>query len=565
MAEYLPPTETLPKFNEFVFDDAYSIEGIDRRAVHKAGVETITGVKTITGDFYINNLITNIISATSFTISSAINFLNGTQNRIASNLGLTSTSIGNKIDCQGGYNLMTSATTAPSGVANWIEATNGGYNTITTNGAGGTTIRIATGMNLIENTAGSNVLEALTTGTNTIRSASGTNTLSAVGVGGVNIIDGTTNRLRVGGTDKEVITSTTTDITNTTITNVASTAFKVQQTAGTDKINVSNVETKLTNQYLTVTSSGTNTLTAQVASTTSANLIDATGTGSGNLIRVGTGQNKLENTAGSNLLEALTTGTNTIRSATGNNVITTSAGENFMNITAGIGSNVLQVTSTSAGAGNKLFANNSANGFNQIIGYNNYYDVNSSGAQYIRVNGGDKIVVNSTDTTITNANVGIVGKCNASSYNLGTNASNTPLLTYSILAQRPINNQGISAGTVYDMYFGGNNTSTAISAPTINIVSQKVVIFYDSGTFVGGGVCSGVINLISTSTGGTLSTSASFFINSGSLAGGVVAIPLIVAPTLATALRVQITISNTVAITGSFKNIYAQLWFSQNP
>jgi hypothetical protein len=48
MAEYLPPTETLPSFNEFVFEDAYSIEGLDRRVVHKAGTETITGVKTFT-------------------------------------------------------------------------------------------------------------------------------------------------------------------------------------------------------------------------------------------------------------------------------------------------------------------------------------------------------------------------------------------------------------------------------------------------------------------------------------------------------------------------------------
>ena len=53
MAEYLPPTENLPKFNEFVFDDAYSIEGLDRRVVHKAGTETITGQKTFTNDVFL--------------------------------------------------------------------------------------------------------------------------------------------------------------------------------------------------------------------------------------------------------------------------------------------------------------------------------------------------------------------------------------------------------------------------------------------------------------------------------------------------------------------------------
>jgi len=68
MAEYLPPTETLPSFNEFVFDDAYSIEGLDRRVVHKAGIETITGNKTftgtttITGELIVDNVDTGIDS-----------------------------------------------------------------------------------------------------------------------------------------------------------------------------------------------------------------------------------------------------------------------------------------------------------------------------------------------------------------------------------------------------------------------------------------------------------------------------------------------------------------------
>lgn len=100
MAEYLPPTENLPKFNEFVFDDAYSIEGLDRRVVHKAGTETITGNKTITGTLTATNTTTSLTATT--------------KNELVSFTGLNSlynTSGSNVITNFSGSNLMTAFTT----------------------------------------------------------------------------------------------------------------------------------------------------------------------------------------------------------------------------------------------------------------------------------------------------------------------------------------------------------------------------------------------------------------------------------------------------------------------
>jgi hypothetical protein len=354
----------------------------------------------------------------------------------------------NLIENTAGSTLLTALTTGTNTIRtatgqNLIENTGAGSNLIRTTGAGTNTIRSATGQNLIENTAGSTLLTALTTGTNTIRTATGqnlientgagsnlitttgagTNTLSAVGVGGENIIDGTTNRIRVGGTDKGVVTSTLTTLTNPTITNVASTAFKVQQTAGTDKINVTSVETTLSNEYLTVTSSKTNTLTAQQINTASANLLDATGTGGGNTLRASsttgsntltsartsaganlitataglggntiratTGQNLIENTAGSNLLEALTTGTNTIRSATGTNTLTTA------NTTAT--ANLIDATGT--GGGNTIRTTTGTNSITSTSGNNILNTTTNAGSNRLQINGVDKIV---TTPTITN-------------------------------------------------------------------------------------------------------------------------------------------------------------------
>lgn len=221
MATYQPPTENLPKFNEFVFNQANSPEYLDQLVVHKAGNETITGAKVFTGDFGINNAITVINSSVSVLITSASVFLNSVQNRIASNLSLASTSIGNQIDCQGGYNYITSATT--SVIANLIEATGGGSNAMSATGAGGNGLRAfgsgnntliaSTGSNQLTssgNTATANLLDAIATGGgNTIRTTTGTNSITST-TGQVNI---TTGALTNTGINIENTSSTTGGIT----------------------------------------------------------------------------------------------------------------------------------------------------------------------------------------------------------------------------------------------------------------------------------------------------------------------------------------------------------------
>ncbi len=172
-----------------------------------------------------------------------------------SNTGDTSITATNNItSTAGAQNTMTSATQntmlATSGI-NAIDNTSGqnrmlnasGSNIIETTTTGNNIMRTTTGQNLITNTgAGSNLIS--TTG-------AGTNTLYAVGVGGQNIIDGTSNKVRVGGTDKLNIAPTLTKNTNTTITELATSAFQVQNVDGTDKLNIAPTLTKNTNATIT--------------------------------------------------------------------------------------------------------------------------------------------------------------------------------------------------------------------------------------------------------------------------------------------------------------------------
>ena len=334
MAEYLPPTETLPKFNEFVFDDAYSIEGIDRRAVHKAGTETITGVKTITGNFYINNLITDILSGTN-TIRSAT----GTNTITSAKTGVADANLLSATGT-GGINRLTSAFNQ-SGYGNVIEITTAlGSNKMTTSGGdnyistssgnnqfnnltGVNVLRVTTGQNLIENTGGSNVLEALTTGTNTIRSATGTNTItSAKTTTGANVIEATgaaggnnittasgRNLIEAGGGGVNLIqsiggTTARNDIYSSgTATNAnqlfaenggnlirASTGNVINtvsgsnrnQINGTDKIVVNSTDTAITNTTITI--NGTTNVNGYLTNTSAGGGgISMVGSGSGGL------------------------------------------------------------------------------------------------------------------------------------------------------------------------------------------------------------------------------------------------------------------------------------------
>lgn len=184
----------------------------------------------------------------------------------------------------------------------------------------------------------------------------------------------------------------------------------------------------------------------------------------GTVIRLDSPQNILTNTAGTNTIDALTTGTNTIRSVSGANTITSTTGRNtlttanttatanLITATGALGGNTMRTTTgdnnitvsgtaTSNGGSNVLEvaggnggnilratgAGTSLGGYNSIVGRNNYYDA-QTGGHYIRtgVSPTDRLSVFSNQVNINNP----VG---ALRYFTGTSgALTTPLLTFQL-------------------------------------------------------------------------------------------------------------------------------------
>ena len=382
-------------------DITAEIAALDASVVHKTGNlnETINGVKTFTSDFVINNANTDIISSVGANISAPVVYLNGTQNRVGSSLAVGSTSVGNKIDCVGGYNLITSSTT--STLANLIEATNGGSNGMTTTGAG------------------NNVLNAQGTGKNFLISQTNNNEIQA----------GNANLMLIGTTEKLNMTSNTTTLTNSQIninstvgnnTISANSGRNYIQTLGGDNFITTNSGTN----NMTV-SSGTNTISS---SRTSAygNVIRALGTGGGNSMTTASGQNLIESGGGgANLIQCLGgsarntiyttgnsstanfidtfdgTGGNTIRASSGNNTISTTTGTNYIQSSGGD----CEMRVTGGIGGVKLTATVGTNPYIGIYGKNIYYDTDNT--HYIRTGaspGTVKIQVDGATTTLTNTN-----------------------------------------------------------------------------------------------------------------------------------------------------------------
>jgi len=328
-----------------ISDIQTQIAVLDASVVHKTGNlnESIDGQKLFTSDFAILNASTNIISSVSIILASAVNYLNGTQNRIGSSLPTASTSIGNKIDCIGGYNLMTSSTT--STLANQIEATGGASNAMTTTGAG------------------NNILNAQGTGKNFLISQTNNNEIQA---GGANL-------MLIGTTEKLNMTSALTTLTNgTTTINCNTGNFNVFATGDTS-INVPNgkshfLEVNGVDKVVVGQNSTTITNVAnRLVSTGTSNYNELNGTENYNTFKVG-GKSVVRYDNGSfttdklniNSVDSTLTNTNHTITATGDNTITTSSGNNFMTITGG------------SFKENILTANANSGLANRILGFNNY-------------------------------------------------------------------------------------------------------------------------------------------------------------------------------------------------
>ena len=126
MAEYLPPTEDLPKFNEFVFEDAYSIEGLDRRVVHKAGTETITGQKTFTNDVF---LVENSAGADKISVNGTTTTITNTNIKLQAIAGTDVLSITSS-QVSSNQNISISKT-LPTSTAPVLSISNGQFNSQT--------------------------------------------------------------------------------------------------------------------------------------------------------------------------------------------------------------------------------------------------------------------------------------------------------------------------------------------------------------------------------------------------------------------------------------------------
>jgi hypothetical protein len=279
MAEYLPPTEDLPKFNEFVFDDAYSIEGLDRRVVHKAGTETITGNKTFTGTITATNTTTSLTATT--------------KNELESFTGLNS--------------LMNTS----------------GNNTMTTF-SGSNQMVNTSGFNSLTNDSGDNNI-ITDSGDNNIESKNGSTFVSAF------------DKLRFWGTTMsfgyDTLFNRICSVMSFESLGGMSFGFNLDG-LGSGNFNISDNLTS----FLSIDNVGMYLTNNEV-------YVDGN-----SLINITSSANKIQNTAGSNLMTALTTGTNTIQSVSGKNSITSTTGQIELK-TGGTSLTSINIENTSATSG----------------------------------------------------------------------------------------------------------------------------------------------------------------------------------------------------------------------
>ena len=250
MATYQPPTEILPKFNEFVFNQANEPEYLDMLVVHKAGTETITGNKTITGNLVVSNNNTTI-TATGTATDGIIDLI-ATDPLLTGLYGQVRANAATKIELVAGGTGVLSI-----------------YPTLTYN---------RTDFFEIDDNSSVNHL-SITPTTNTLTNTN--NTLTATTQ---NLLTSTT------GTNK-LTTANTTALANL----IDATALLGGNTIRTN-----------TGENLLTSTTGTNKLTTANTSAT-ANLIDATALLGGNTIRTTTGQNLLTSTTGTNKLTTANT------------------------------------------------------------------------------------------------------------------------------------------------------------------------------------------------------------------------------------------------------------------
>jgi hypothetical protein len=438
---------------------------------------------------------------------------------------------------------------------------------------------------------------ALNIGSITIQSVKGidliaTGTISSdannVTSNAANLVD-----IQVAYTTKSRYQSTLTTNTNPTITNVATTAFKVQNVVGTDKLNIAPTLTTNTNATITEVATtafkvqnvvGTDKLIIAPGVSTSTNAIISEVFDTAYRVQdsIGIG-NSLE------ITPVLTTNKNaTITEvATTAYKVQTTPGTDKLNInpadTTIINGEVSVTSQTSSlylEASDAVVLTGTLNG---VIIYGgatikgNYglslttltnptiTNVATTAFKVQNVAGTDKLNITPTLTTLTNTNVDVVAPLHATRYNVGTTASNVPLLSHELSGGRLLSNQAVGT-TNYFFNFGNRSTtllSTSNRLPSINIVPKFCVVVLDGGGFTGGGTVTLVVSVYNATSALTAYTATAAVITTASVVTASLPMTFNTALTTGCIVGIMVTVTCTIAITLSTKNIYATIYSQQ--
>ena len=255
MAAYQPPTEILPKFNEFVFNEANEPEYLDQLVVHKAGAETITGIKTFTA-----LPVTSITPTTDTQLTNKLYVDNAVSGGLSGYVTLTTP------QTISGDKTFTGVETFQND--SFIVKNTAGVDRITTT----STTTTLDNTSCVISAGGSS---KITVGTSTTTLNNTTNNFQAGGttrlqlVAGTTTLNNTTTNIQSGSTNKIVTTGTTTTLSNTTI--------NLQDETPTTRFTQNNGTTTITNANI-----GTNGILTQTgnftAKGTTITLQDATPT-----------------------------------------------------------------------------------------------------------------------------------------------------------------------------------------------------------------------------------------------------------------------------------------------
>ena len=410
--------------------------------------------------------------------------------------------------------------------------------------------------------------------------------------------------LFVDGALKETATNLYTSNTNLTITEVATTAYKVQNVSGTDKLNIA--PTLTTNTNATITDVATARKFQAVSGT---DIFNITGTGVSSIVNMNITKNVSTDSSAILLItngylnatepylyvkkgfSALGSyGTRLYTGKLSNDFISVGGLETETDVLTWDSANFNCLTATQTYLAGTAFKVQNAGGVDKInVNPMDTTIINgevaiTSQTSDLYITASDAVVLTGTLngvvvyggpnikasyglslTTLTNTNVDIVAPLHATSYHVGSTASSVPLLSHQITVGRLLPTSASGTFT-YDMNFGNNSTtltSVLHRQPNIRIIPTYAILFCDSGTFTTGGGSITCSILVLNSAGTTCYTSSSTTVASGSNVRGTLTMTENLALVTDGTYKIQLEVVAGTSITVSTKNIYATLYSQQ--